>query len=132
MKIVFLLPHNIQVFDDIERPYLAIFQKLPVITNNRSLFSALHSIQYDVSHCIESVRIRSYSGPHAGKYRPEWQRIRTLFMQCHFTHFMPLVLLHTQGLLRVFQKKKLLKILYRRGQGPNVWHLLSRFRSDNI
>ena len=35
-------------------------------------------------HCMKSVRIRSYSGPDAGKYGPEQLRIRTLFTHCIF------------------------------------------------
>ena len=31
---------------------------------------------------MKSVRIRSYSGPNAGKYGPEYLRIWTLFTQC--------------------------------------------------
>ena len=32
-------------------------------------------------NCVKSVRIRSFSGPNARKYRPEKLRIRTLFTQ---------------------------------------------------
>ena len=32
-------------------------------------------------HFVKSVRIRSFSGPNAGKYGPENLRIRTLFTQ---------------------------------------------------
>ena len=33
-------------------------------------------------HCVKSVRIKSFSGLNARKYRPEKLRIRTLFKQC--------------------------------------------------
>ena len=34
-----------------------------------------------IIHCVKSVRIRSFSGPNAGKYGPEKLRIRTLCTQ---------------------------------------------------
>ena len=38
--------------------------------------------KYIPSHCVKSVRIRSFSGPNAGKYGPENPRIRKPFTQC--------------------------------------------------
>ena len=29
------------------------------------------SVRFTAQHCVKSVRIRSYSGPNAGKYGPE-------------------------------------------------------------
>ena len=45
------------------------------------------TIRMITTHCVKSVRIRSFSGPNAGKYRLEKLRIRTLFTQWHIKRF---------------------------------------------
>ena len=46
----------------------------------------IYKISLEYYHCVlilsQSVRIRNYSGPNAGKLGPEQLRMRTLFMQC--------------------------------------------------
>ena len=45
------------------------------------------TIRMITTHCVKSVRIRSFSDPNAGKYIPEKLRIRTLFTQWHIKRF---------------------------------------------
>ena len=63
-------------------------------------------------HCVKSVRIRSFSGPNAGKYGPENLRIRTLF-----TQWLSLEHLHLAGFLKSLQvshatKSLVLKLVF--------------------
>ena len=46
------------------------------------------NLSYVVQQYIKSVRIKSFSGPNAGKYQPEKLRIRTLFTQCNMYSFL--------------------------------------------
>ena len=59
------------------------------------------------SHCVKSVRIRSYSGPYfpalylriqskCGNVRTRITPIRTLYMQCHLKGSQPRQITHTQ------------------------------------
>ena len=52
---------------------------------NKDMFLKLTDFLKTVIHCVRSVRIRSFSGPHfstnAGKCEPKQLQIRTLFTQ---------------------------------------------------
>ena len=53
----------------------------------RSIFIYLLNIVLGISqgsHCIESVRIRRYSGPYFPTFGPELLQIWTFFTQCLF------------------------------------------------
>ena len=75
---------------DIFAKLLTVFHKNAVCLMFELVFNkdALVFSELNVMHCIESVCIRSYSGPHfptfglnTGKCIPEYLRIRTPFTQ---------------------------------------------------
>ena len=76
-----------QVFDTLITADIVYYEILWLYFNNVKQGNVINNVYHndngntDNSHCMKSVRIRSFSGRNTGKYGPEKLRKRALFTQ---------------------------------------------------